>query len=43
MRLSFETKRCDLKLIEGESLWSVLRRWLAVLWRLAKRIQTRRK
>jgi len=34
MRLSFEVKRCDMRVVECESLWSVLRRWLAKLWRL---------
>lgn len=41
--MSFEIKRHDLRLVECESLWSMLHRWLATLWRLAKRIQTRRK
>jgi hypothetical protein len=34
MRLSLETKRWDLKLVECKSLWSLLRRWAAKLWRL---------
>ena len=38
--MSFEVERYDLKLVECESLWRMLRRWLAVLWR---RIQERRK
>ena len=32
--LGFEVKLYDLEVIECESLWSVLRRWLARLWRL---------
>jgi len=31
------TLRCDLKMVERESLWSVLHRWLAALWRLLQR------
>jgi len=34
MRLSFEIKRCDLKMVEGESLARLLRRWAARLARL---------
>jgi len=34
--MSFEVKRCDLKVVECENLWSWLHRWLAMLWRLAK-------
>ena len=37
MRLGFEVKPCDLKLVECESLWKTLRRWLAKLWRLVQR------
>jgi hypothetical protein len=36
LRLSLEVERCDLRLVECESLWSMLHRWLAVLWRLTK-------
>ena len=36
--MSFEAKRYDLKLVKCENLWSMLYRWLIVLWRLlAKR------
>lgn len=35
--MSFEGKRYDLRLVECESLWSVLRRWLVKLWRLILR------
>ena len=34
MRLSFEVKRFDLKMVEGESLARLLRRWAARLARL---------
>ena len=34
MRLSFEVKRCDLKMVECESFASLLRRWAARLARL---------
>ena len=37
MRLSFDVKPCDLELVECESLWSALRRWLDALWRLLRR------
>jgi len=36
MRLSFEVRRCDLKMVECQSLWSMLHRWLVTLWRLTK-------
>lgn len=32
--MSHEIKPYDLRLVECESLWSVLRRWWAKLWRL---------
>ena len=35
--MSFEVKRCDLKMVESESLWSALVRWLAVLRRLVRK------
>ncbi len=41
MRLSFEVKRCDLRMVECESLASVLRRWLAALRRLQQRKEKR--
>ena len=34
MHLIFEVRACDLRLVEYESLWSLLRRWAAKLWRL---------
>ena len=37
MGLIFEVKRFDLKMVECESLWSVLHRWLAKLRRLIRK------
>jgi len=39
MRLSFEVRIEKLEVVKRESLWSMLNRWLAMLWR---RIQQRR-
>lgn len=39
--MSFDVKPCDLELVECESLWSTLRRWLAALWRLQQRKEKR--
>jgi len=37
MRLCFEAKRCDLRMVECESFASLLRRWAAMLARLLAR------